>query len=84
MDIVDLSFQMDPVGKFAEVASCPYVSVGSLQVDRPYPITHAERIGTKFGPSIGLCLLDSPTHIITKSSFLDVIIQSLLTKPLTR
>jgi hypothetical protein len=55
---------MDLRKKFAEIEACHYMSVGSLQTDRPYPIIGAERIAMRFGPSVVLSLSDSPNRII--------------------
>jgi hypothetical protein len=54
---------MDLTLRFQQVTSCSTVAVDKLQTDRPYPITFVERVGTKFGPSILVSLLDSPTRI---------------------
>jgi len=41
----------------------PYrsVSLGSLEPDQQYPIVHAERLNTRYGLSVLLAILDSPT-----------------------
>jgi hypothetical protein len=55
---------MDLTLRFQQVTSCSTVAVDKLQTDRPYPITFVERVGTKFGPSILVSLLDSPTRSV--------------------
>jgi hypothetical protein len=55
---------MDLTLRFQQVTSCSTVGIAKLQTDRPYPITFVERVGTKFGPSILMSLLDSPTRIV--------------------
>jgi hypothetical protein len=55
---------MDLRKKIAEIEAFQYMSVGSLQTDRPYPILRAERIATRYGPSVMLSLSDSPDRII--------------------
>jgi len=38
--------------------------VSSFEVDRKYPITHAKRIVTKFGPTVLMSIMDAPFHIV--------------------
>ena len=40
--------------------SCHSMKIGSLQVDCKYPITRAERVGARYGPTITLTIRDSP------------------------
>ena len=40
------------------------MKLSSLQVDRKYPITHAERVATRFGPAIVLAIRDTPDPIL--------------------
>jgi hypothetical protein len=40
------------------------MKLSSLQVDRKYPITHAERIGTRFGPAVVVAIRDTPDRIL--------------------
>ena len=47
--------------KFEIDTSCRSVSIGSLEPDQQYPIVHAERINTRYGQSVLLDILDSPT-----------------------
>jgi hypothetical protein len=55
---------MDLRRRIAELESCHYMSVRSLETDRKYSILSAERMQTKYGPSIVLTLLDSPERLI--------------------
>jgi hypothetical protein len=52
------SLQMALVRRFQEASTCHTVKFGSLDTDRPYPITHAESVGTRFGPAILLSIRD--------------------------
>jgi hypothetical protein len=45
--------------KFMEASTCLTVKIGSLDTERPYNITHAQRVGTRFGPTILLSIRDS-------------------------
>ena len=40
------------------------MKLSSLQVDRKYPITHAERVATRFGPAIVLAIRVTPNRIL--------------------
>ena len=46
--------------KFQIATSCPSVSLGS-ESDRAYPIVHAERITTRYGQSVLVAIMDSPS-----------------------
>jgi hypothetical protein len=50
--------------KFEIATSCRSVTLGSLEPDQQYPIVHAERINTRYGQSVLLAILDSPTTSI--------------------
>ena len=50
--------------KSQELDSCYSMKLSSLQFDRKYPITHAERIGTRFGPAVVLTIRDAPDRIL--------------------
>ena len=50
--------------KIQELDSCYSMKLSSLQVDRKYPTTHAERIGTRFGPAVVLAIRDEPDRIL--------------------
>jgi hypothetical protein len=58
------SLQMDLPEKFRNASPYGSVPVGNLQVDRAYPIQHAERTETKYGPAIILTLSQQPLHSI--------------------
>jgi hypothetical protein len=45
--------------RFQKTSTCYTVKIGSLDTDRPYPITHAKHIDTRFGPAILLSIRDS-------------------------
>jgi hypothetical protein len=47
---------MDLVSRFEMANTCKTVSLGTLDVDRAYPILFAERVTTNFGPSIVITL----------------------------
>jgi hypothetical protein len=57
-------FQMDLRRRIAELESCHYLSVRSLEPDRTYSILRAERMQTKYGPTIVLTLVDSPERLV--------------------
>jgi len=50
--------------KIQEVDSCYSMKFSSLQVDRKYPITRAERVAIRFGPAIVLAIRDTPDRIL--------------------
>ena len=52
-------FQMSLAQKFLEASACITVKIGSLDTETPYPIQHAQRIGTRFGPTVLLSIRDS-------------------------
>ena len=56
--------QIDLSRKIQELDSCYNMKLNSLQVDRKYPITFAERIPTRFGPAIVLAIRDTPDRIL--------------------
>jgi hypothetical protein len=51
---------MDLVRKFQDATSCHSVKISSLEVDRKYSITRAERIITKFGPNVLKSIRNAP------------------------
>jgi hypothetical protein len=55
---------MDLDRKFEIATSCRSVSLGSLELDHPYPIVHAERINTRYGQSVLVAIMDSPTSSV--------------------
>ena len=50
--------------KIQELDSIHSMKLSSLQVDKKYPITHAERIATRFGPAIVVAIRDIPDRIL--------------------
>ena len=54
---------MSLVTRFQEASTCYTIKIGSLQIDRPYPITYGERIDTRFGPAVLLSIRDSTFSI---------------------
>ena len=59
------SLQTELTRKIQEVDSCYSMKRSSLQVDRKYSITHAERVGTRIGPAIVLAIRDKPHRILS-------------------
>jgi len=55
-----MSLQMELARNFQGATMCHSVKIGSLEVGRKYPVTHAEKITTKFGPTVLLNIADSP------------------------
>jgi len=55
---------MDVPKKFQEATSSDAFKIGSLEVDRKYPIIHAERIVTESGPAVLLSIKGSPYNIV--------------------
>jgi hypothetical protein len=49
--------------KIQEHDSFYSMRLSSLQVDRKYPITHVERIATRFGPAV-VAIRDTPDRIL--------------------
>jgi hypothetical protein len=45
--------------KFQEASTCHTVKIGSLDTEKPYPITHAHSVGTPFGPTVLLSIPES-------------------------
>ena len=52
-------FQMSLAQKFVEASTCHTVKIGSLDTEKPYQITHAQRLGTRFGPTVILSIRES-------------------------
>ena len=50
--------------KFDIAPSCRSVSLGSLEPDHQYPTLYDERINTRYGHSVLLGILDSPTSSV--------------------
>jgi hypothetical protein len=57
-------FQMDLDRKFQDVTSCHFVRISSLEVDSKYLITRAERIVTKFWPTVLLSNRNTSFHTV--------------------
>jgi len=49
------------LSKKFQMATCYIVKIDSLEVDRKYPIIKAERVTTRFGKTILLCIQNSTT-----------------------
>ena len=47
-----------------ELDSCYSMKLSSLQVDRKYPITHAERIETRYGSAVVVAIRVTPDRIL--------------------
>jgi hypothetical protein len=45
--------------KLVESSSCDTIKIGSLDHGKPYPITQAQRVGTRCGPTILLTIRES-------------------------
>jgi hypothetical protein len=45
--------------KFLEASACITVKIESLDYEKPYPIQHAQRVGTRFWPTVLLSICDS-------------------------
>jgi hypothetical protein len=45
--------------KFLEASDCHTIKIGSLDTEKPYPITHAQSVGTRFGPTVLLSIRES-------------------------
>ena len=50
--------------KFEIPTSYRSVSLGSLEPDRAYPIVHAERKNTRYGHSVLVAIMDSPSSSV--------------------
>jgi len=55
---------MDLVKRFEEATAYASASVTSLEPYKPYPITRAKRISTKYGLVVVLTLRDSDTGVV--------------------
>ena len=54
--------------KFKVTTACRSVKFGSLHPDRQYPIVHAEQANSRYGHSVLLAILDSPTTPVSVST----------------
>ena len=50
--------------QFQKASSSNTIQIGSMEVDRKYPIVRAERAVTKFGKTILLYLRESPSILV--------------------
>jgi len=50
--------------KFQMAATCRSVTIGHLQPDQHFPFIHAERLYTRYGHSVLLTVMDSPTTTV--------------------
>jgi hypothetical protein len=57
--IVISRLQMSLAKKFLEASACRTVKIGSLGTEKSYPITHAQRFGTRFGLTVLLSIRES-------------------------
>jgi hypothetical protein len=62
-----MSLQMELVRNFQGATICHSVKIGSMEVGRKYPVTHAEKTTTKFGPTV---LLNIALTVENNESFL--------------
>ena len=53
------ALQMELSRRFQEASTCYMIKTGSLQNERPYPITLAEWVDMRFGPAVLLSIRDS-------------------------
>ena len=45
--------------KFQMATACRSLTIGSLRPDQQYPVVHAERVNTRYGPSVLLAILEN-------------------------
>jgi hypothetical protein len=50
--------------KFQKAASSYAIKISTMEVDRKYQITHAERMVTKYGPTVLISIKDSEYNIV--------------------
>jgi hypothetical protein len=55
---------MDLSKRFQDATSSQIIGISSLDIDRKYHIVMAERVVTKFGPTVLLSIKDSPYNIV--------------------
>jgi hypothetical protein len=55
---------MEVAEKFLEATTCRSVSVGSLEVDRKYPVISARCSDTKYVATVLMTIRGSPSHTI--------------------
>ena len=67
---------MDLAARFAKVASDNIAPIYTLEVERPYLVTHAQRLETQYGPAILVTLRIDPTNdvmVFLPKRFTDVL-----------
>jgi len=55
---------MDLAKRFEEATATASFDISSLILNRPYPIVHAKRINTKYGPTVLLSIRDVDDKIV--------------------
>jgi len=55
---------MDLAAKFHMINTIKTVSISTLDIDKPHDILRAEKIITKFGPTVSLLIAQSPTQTV--------------------
>ena len=55
---------MDLAKRFEEATFGSSFNIGSLVINRLYPIIHAKRINTKYGPTVLLSIRDSDEKLV--------------------
>jgi len=55
---------MDLAKRFEEATTTASVNISSLIQNRPYPIVHAKRINTKYGPTFLLSIRDVDEKLV--------------------
>jgi len=60
--------RMDLAKRFQEAAATASVNIGSLILNRPYPIVFAKRINTKYGPTFLLSIRDVDKKLLISFS----------------
>lgn len=55
---------MDLRLKFEIANACQTIKIDTLDLDRPYTITRAERVSTKYGATVVVCLAVTPTDLV--------------------
>jgi hypothetical protein len=66
---------MDLRKKFQNVGSCTTLATNKVQVDKKYPIEHAKRVHTRFGPTNLLALTNHvlrPLKVFLPRQYADV------------
>jgi hypothetical protein len=69
---------MELAKKFMVASSSAYMKINTLEVDKKYPIVHEERVNTKFGETILLCIQDSSFNVFKVFLLKDILLSSLM------